>query len=105
MKSVTILLSLLILSLSLKPCSDGTNIEDNHSEEISVNHNHQDDSDDSCPITCFCNCCGMTITYVPIPSPILELNTEISTLIYSNYKSNYRFDILSTIWNPPRFIS
>ena len=105
MKTITILLSFLILSLSLKSCSDGTNIEDNHSDAISVNHNHQDDSDDSCPITCFCNCCGMTITYIPTLSPNLELNTEISTLDFSNYKSNYRFDILSNIWIPPRFIS
>ena len=28
---------------------DGQNIEDQHQDEIGVNHNHQEDSDDSCP--------------------------------------------------------
>ena len=61
MKFTTIILSLIILALSLKPCSDGNNAVDK--EEISAVHNHQDDSDDSCPIICICNCCGIAVTY------------------------------------------
>jgi ABC-type Fe3+-citrate transport system substrate-binding protein len=50
MKFITIILSLLILVLSIKPCSDGNNTEDQQQDEISDNHNHQNDSDDTCPI-------------------------------------------------------
>lgn len=105
MKSVTLILSLLILVLTIKPCSDGNNAEDQHKDEIGVNHNHQEDSDDSCPVTCICNCCGMTITYEPIQTIDLKLNFKISTIDFSTYQSNYRFGFLSNIWQPPQLIS
>ena len=105
MKFVTIILSLIILLLSAKPCSDGQNIEDQHQDEISVNHNHQEDSDDSCPVTCICNCCGMAITYEPIKTFDLKLNIEISSELISTYQPIYRFNFLSNIWQPPQVIS
>ena len=105
MKFVTIILSLIILLLSTKPCSDGQNIEDQHQDDISVNHNHQEDSDDSCPVTCICNCCGMAITYEPIKTFDLKLNIEISTELISTYQPIYRFNFLSNIWQPPQVIS
>jgi hypothetical protein len=104
-KFVTVILSLIILLLSAKPCSDGQNIEDQHQDEISVNHNHQEDSDDSCPVTCICNCCGMSITYEPIKTFDLKLNIEISTELISTYQPIYRFNFLSNIWQPPQVIS
>jgi len=104
-KFVTIILSLIILLLSAKPCSDGQNIEDQHRDEIGVNHNHQEDSDDSCPVTCICNCCGMSITYEPIKTFNLKLNIEISTELISTYQPIYRFNFLSNIWQPPQVIS
>ena len=105
MKFVTIILSLIILLLSAKPCSDGQNIEDQHQDEISVNHNHQEDSDDSCLVTCICNCCGMSITYEPIKTFNLKLNIEISSELISTYQPIYRFNFLSNIWQPPQVIS
>ena len=105
MKFVTIILSLIILLLSAKPCSDGQNIEDQHQDDISVNHNHQEDSDDSCPVTCICNCCGMAITYEPIKTFDLKLNIEISSELISTYQPIYRFNFLSNIWQPPQVIS
>jgi hypothetical protein len=105
MKFITIILSLLILGLSIKPCSDGNNAEDQHQDEISANHNHQNDSDDTCPINCACNCCGMTITYQPLQTFELDINNPISTEIISDYRSSYRFDLNSNIWQPPKLIS
>ena len=106
MKFVTIILSLIVLLLSAKPCSDGQNIEDQqHQDEISTNHNHQEDSDDSCPVTCICNCCGIAITYEPIQTFELGVNNQISTEILSVYQSIYRFNFHSNIWQPPQLIS
>ena len=105
MKFSTIILSLIVLFLSLKPCSDGQNTEDQHKDEISVNHNHQDDSDDSCPATCICSCCGMSITYLSIELYDLWYSMKISTEIISLYQSNYRSDFHSSIWQPPKVIS
>jgi|TARA_B110000093_G_scaffold169938_1_gene198383 hypothetical protein len=105
MKFITIILSLIILVLSIKPCSDGNNAEDLHKDEISAEHNHQNDSDDTCPITCICNCCGIAITYQPIQTFELGINNPISTEIISVYQSIYRFDYHSNIWQPPQLIS
>ncbi|MEQ6125384.1 DUF6660 family protein [Pseudotenacibaculum sp. MALMAid0570] len=102
MKSLAILLSLIMLFLSLNPCSDGQNFEDQFQDEISVNHNHQDDSNDTCPATCICSCCGMSITYLSIELYDLSYSEKISTKIVSLYQSNYRFDFHSSIWQPPQ---
>jgi len=105
MKFITIILSLLILGLSIKPCSDGNNTEDQHQAEITAEHNHQNDSDDTCPITCICDCCGIAITYQPIPIFELVVINQISTEIVSIYHSQYRFNFHSNIWQPPQLIS
>ena len=68
-------------------------------------HNHQNDSDDTCPITCICNCCGIAITYQPIQTFELGINNQISTEILSVYQSIYRFNFHSNIWQPPQLIS
>ena len=102
MKLTTIILSFLILVLSIKPCSDGNNAEDQHQDEISAEHNHQNDSDDSCPITCICNCCGISITYEPLATFELLNFHKISTQLIATYQSNYRFDFHSNIWQPPQ---
>ncbi|HIB48120.1 MAG TPA: hypothetical protein EYN07_10320 [Flavobacteriaceae bacterium] len=105
MKFLTVILSLLFLVLSIKPCSDGYNAEDKHIDEVTSNHNHQDDSDDSCPVTCICNCCGMSITYEPIKAYSLKVNQKISTELISTYQPIYGFNFLSNIWHPPQIIS
>ncbi len=105
MKGITFILSILILFLSLNPCSDGNNPEDKNDDKISINHNHQEDHDDSCSVICICNCCGMAITHELINPFGLIINPDISTLIYSEYHSNYRFDFLSNIWQPPKLIN
>ena len=105
MKGITIILSLILLFLSIKPCSDRNNTEDKHQDKISINHNHQNDSDDSCPFTCICSCCGMSITSAPIISFNFGVMPEISTAVFSSYQSIYRFDLDSKIWQPPQLIS
>ncbi len=105
MKFLTVILSLTILFLSAKPCSDGQNKEDQQHKEIDIEHNHQEDSDDSCPVTCICNCCGISITYEPLVTFELLNFHKISTQVISIYKSNYRFNFHSNIWQPPQVIS
>ncbi len=87
------------------PCSDGQNSEDLQKEELSVAHNHQEDNDDSCPITCICNCCGMTIAYEPLVTFKLNFYHNISAQLIATYQSIYRFNFHSNIWQPPQIIS
>ncbi|MEX0314953.1 MAG: DUF6660 family protein [Allomuricauda sp.] len=105
MKNIAVILSLFFVFLSVKPCSDGTNSEDLHRSEINSNHNHQEDSDDSCPVTCACDCCGMSIPYEPLKVYGLTNCKSISTESISTYQPIYRFNFLSNIWQPPQVIS
>ncbi|MFD2727361.1 DUF6660 family protein [Hyunsoonleella rubra] len=105
MKSLSLILAITIFALSAMPCSDGQNLEDEQHEEISVQHNHQEDTDDSCPVTCICNCCGMSITYEPLVSYDFILQLTISTELIFTYQPIYRFDLHSNIWQPPQVIS
>jgi hypothetical protein len=105
MRGITFILSIFILFLSLNPCSDGKNTADQEVEEISFNHDHQEDTDDNCPVTCNCNCCGMTIsTQLIIPFEIIEY-IKISTQKGVEYQSTYQFDFHFSIWEPPQIIS
>ena len=101
-KIVTFILAIIILFLSVKPCSYGLNLEDQNPTEIISNHNHQEDSDDSCTITFIFNFCGMSITYEHLCSYNITINSKISTEIMSSYQSLYRFDFHSSIWQPPQ---
>ncbi len=92
----------MMLFLSVQPCSDGQNYEDQNPEEISVNHNHREDRDDTCPVTCVCNCCGISITYMPLAVFNLTVDSKISTEITASYQYSYRFDFHFNIWQPPQ---
>lgn len=105
MKVNTFLLAVLILLLSLKPCSDGNNTEDLKKDKISLNHNHQDDHDDTCPVTCICSCCGMSVTFESIKIYTFRIHTAISNVVVSSNQSNYQFDSVAAIWQPPQLIS
>ncbi len=105
MKFLTVILSITILLLSTKPCSDGQNFEDQHQDELSINHNHQEDSDDSCPSICICSCCGMSITYESFVTFNFFEYCKISTNLITTYPPIYKFDFHSNIWQPPQVIS
>lgn len=105
MKGVAIILSLLMLLLSIKPCSDGLNAEQQEDISIELDHSHSNDTEDSCPTTCMCSCCGTSITFEVIQTRDIFSKEIISTLVFSEYNSDYRFDFHSNIWQPPRFIS
>jgi hypothetical protein len=105
MKNFSTILAVLFLILAVTPCSDGTNKEDLHLDELSSNHDHGPDNDDSCPSTCICNCCGMSITYQAIETYELKIYPKISTQVIATYQPIYRFDFLYNIWQPPQLIS
>lgn len=105
MKSISFILGFLILALALKPCSDGLNSIHENDTEISMEHNHQDDHDDSCAMLCVCNCCGTLVVHQTPQTFTLASKIPISTTINSHYESHYRFDMLFTIWQPPQQLS
>ncbi len=106
MRFLSTILAFIIFALTAKPCSDGQNLEDLHDRVSDIEHNHREDSDDSCPITCICNCCGMSITCTPLVSFELTIvYTKITKDIVNTYQTIYNFNFQSNIWQPPKVIS
>ena len=91
-----------MLLLAVKPCSDGINSEHLDGISIELEHDHSTDSDDNCPTTCVCKCCGATITFVPAKRIVVPTDPLISTVVFCNYPVNYLFEYQSNIWQPPR---
>lgn len=86
------------------PCSDGLN-EADIEHENTAEHNHHEDEDDACPITCFCACCGISITYQLEGNITFNEHQKISTLVLFHYQSNYRYNVNAKIWQPPQWFS
>lgn len=105
MKNISFILGFLILALALKPCSDGFNKEHENDTEIGMEHNHQNDHDDSCAMLCVCNCCGTLVVHQEPPIFTLQAKNPISTKVNTHYESHYRFDMLFAIWQPPQVVS
>jgi len=115
MKSISFILGILILALALKPCADGFCVDDAETDtEICTVHicdveksqdDHTNDYDDSCAMFCVCSCCGVLVLHQELPVVTVNSKIKISTQVYSQYESHYRFDMLHSIWQPPQFVS
>lgn len=101
MKGIAFILSLVILFISVSPCSDEHPHEDTAQQELSSSHDHED----NCLSICVCSCCGTTITFESQPTYELAFQERIGTHLNTNYTSNYRFDFGTKLWHPPRSIS
>ncbi|WP_408031101.1 DUF6660 family protein [Tenacibaculum xiamenense] len=105
MKTLSIILSLLILVLSTMECSDTAFFENIQQSKMDISHEHEEGNHDTCPVTCLCNCCGMTIAFQEMLVFNLPVTSEELSLLVTSYQSTYRFESLFNIWQPPKFIS
>ncbi|SEK51422.1 hypothetical protein SAMN04487910_0701 [Aquimarina amphilecti] len=106
MRFLTATLSVFLLFMSIMPCSDSFNLE--HQDELSITdkqHDHSNDTDDSCASLCICACCGLTITYELIKPFDIEINSMIISNDDFTNQPKYTFFYLPNIWQPPQFIS
>jgi hypothetical protein len=105
MKSIAYILSFVILSMAVTPCSDAfhTTHQDLSSSititSIGEEHSHHHEKDD-CDALCSCECCGTSVIIPQITSfDVVKIYTNYS---YSfHYVANYSFDFLKGIWHPP----
>ncbi|MEE9363462.1 MAG: hypothetical protein V3U92_12770 [Cellulophaga sp.] len=103
MKAITFLLSILMLTIALKPCSDSFNSED-VGFSVDQEHDHSEDTDDSCPSLCVCSCCGTIFTFDILKQYQVESDLEAFFKVKNEYVSRYTFDFSSIIWQPPQNI-
>ena len=95
MKFITLILSLLVMALTLVPCSDTPC-------DTEKTHTHEQ-HDDQCTPFCTCVCCGAQ-TQVP-QYPFTYSHSPIITYIslsLPQYNSTYTPGFHHSIWQPPK---
>ncbi|MDF2517246.1 MAG: hypothetical protein K0R59_2542 [Sphingobacterium sp.] len=106
MRVIVFILITYILGLSFVPCSDANIRSEVTAMETQLNepHKHSEETNDSCSIFCYCNCCSGNITVFEYQLPKIE---GIPISIYFDNRmpvldipisSNY----FGTIWQPPK---
>jgi hypothetical protein len=97
-------MSVLVLTLSLVPCSDAMNeCKPKVITHEESSHSHKTDHDDFCSPFCSCNCCGATVVlgsfgfqetlnpvYIPIGEKVISYSSSFIPSFYEN------------IWQPPK---
>jgi len=101
MKYISLILSVLILTMAVMPCSDRHTC-DEESQEISLGHDHSEDEKDHCSPFCVCSCCGMKVIF---KSSIIACkpNTKLNSSYQFDYSFLYSFSFKKAIWHPPTF--
>ncbi|WP_410896844.1 DUF6660 family protein [Pontibacter sp. E15-1] len=104
MRSIFYILSLLLLTYSLKPCTDSATAILGKGEVVAVadlHQDHQDSSADECSPFCACHCCHThyqlqsiaVIEDVPVPKASHE---------FALYKNIFISSSSCSIWQPPK---
>ncbi|WP_299896446.1 DUF6660 family protein [uncultured Aquimarina sp.] len=105
MRFFCVLLSIFIVGLTIKPCEDAFEINEEGKFSFYGDHDHSHDEEDSCSELCICLCCGVTITYELQKQYVLEIKPEIISKDDFTIQPQYIYHFLSDIWQPPRFMS
>ena len=99
MKVIIYILALTILGLSVYPCSDGLNCDE---EKETTSHNHSEDENDNCSPFCACACCGTSLMKSSISTIKTKFPISIRELSFY-YSFDYFFSYQFTVWHPPTY--
>ncbi|MFA5833942.1 MAG: DUF6660 family protein [Bacteroidota bacterium] len=99
MKAVALIFSIFFFTISVVPCADIC--EDLGFIAVSHNDNAGNTSQDTCPVFCICNCCGVVIgadvSAINISSPD-NVSTSFGSFLVNGHPSGYN----TSIWQPPK---
>ena len=102
MRLSAFILSIIILALSLVPCSDDDNCNEPNIA-LSSDHSGHEHDEDSCTPFCTCSCCGCA-GFV-LAAPILNVEfPEVKTQIQpaTTYNSDFTSSYFYFFWQPPK---
>lgn len=88
MKIIAYILALTILGLSVYPCSDGLDCDE--------------EQEDNCSVYCLCACCGSFFVENKIKASEL-INKQALFTFNFHYSFHYSFSYQSTVWHPPTY--
>lgn len=101
MKFIASILALVILVLSVVPCTDANAMNSKATTEITkTSYQHDNPLNDTCPPICSCSCC----TDSPIPQVIAKLilvKPELKKR-YNTIYSSFIKGISLSVWQPPK---
>lgn len=100
-KATTTLLAIFFLYLSVIPCVDAVECQEENAEyqlKAEDGHNH-DAEDDYCSPFCACQCCHSHIT---APGLLAYFSHTQNSQEFSSYYSDHLSNISFSIWEPPK---
>lgn len=105
MKLFALIMSLVILALVGKPCSDGSMLNDHKANEthagVEPHENHAGEGhSDACSPLCVCACCSIVCINTPIV--FVELEKIPVYLEHTAYYAASPIEIATTVWQPPQ---
>ncbi len=106
MKIISLLLGIYLMALTLMPCSDAHQIQQNSTTSISsFNHHPHDNRIDLCSPFCGCSCCGNSLIFrISNIEPIADYTLFFITTYNSSTQTHKEYSYHNHIWQPPRFI-
>lgn len=101
MKIEALVISMIILSLALKPCSDVSFISCAPlSSACTGQQSHSEGQDDGCTPFCVCNCCSVVMVVPDMSIPVV-LEPKMNFKYEVHYSFSYDFDFVKGVWRPP----
>lgn len=106
LKTITYIISFVILGLGLFPCSDvmggqSSAASNQYSANLSVDCDSAEGHQDICSPFCSCNCCGTTINNPKFSEFSLEI-LKHSPLYHESYYDSASESVFLPIWQPPK---
>lgn len=97
-----LILSFIVLALSVLPCSDDENCNQ-EKVELAADHSDHDHEEDFCTPFCVCSCCGsvgfvLAVPFFDIKQSYGDKTPKLITPYQSAFISSYNF----SFWQPPK---
>jgi hypothetical protein len=105
MKFFWLFFSILLLTLSVLPCGDTIECNDNTRTEIAQQDNHEKHNHNSelCSPFCSCACCGIAVSqFIPVKFEFKKLVFVEIVKHQTFYKFNFSSINICHIWQPPK---
>lgn len=103
MKIVAFLLAVLILALSVLPCTDKNSLGKSAKASIVKATHPQDNADDDCSPFCQCSCCA-NFSIHNQPSTSLAVPFPFQGAKAAGYLSSHLYSVSLPVWQPPQLI-
>jgi len=103
LKNLIVILAVYMLLLSLLPCGDSAECQDEKHAVTFIENTHSDHDNhpENCPPFCSCTCCGQFLSTLTVHSFLVK-TVALPVTNKISYQDLYSDLILTAIWQPPQ---